>query len=898
MYNQEEDEIRKVTNKFINTFTNEPNKTKCEQKDIEDTFVPRFRKKIDDKPYNVVQDADIMRKIVREMLMTEILTHDDMLEFIKIMQSKHHQAFGGSVLLYFYRLMCNEGEFEYNDSYEKLLRVKSQRSDIGVLVVALFTSPYPGIDLTKNKKLWKWLMRREVKDGDPEIANLYKNIKGENIFEDINSIDISEEEIKNFEDKYVQAGSFSCEYDCDFCPKEPGMPRSYYVKEPGVLRAFHNMFDPVMQMRDRIGSYLDMGHPIDKLEILVLGGTWSSYPESYRDWFINQIYYAANTFFDDYDSLREILPLEEEKKINKTTKCKIIGLTLETRPDRINAKELIKYRQYGVTRVQLGVQSFNDAYLDRINRGCKRVHFTKAAELLSQFGFKFDIHIMFDLPHPFKEGVCRANLPRDENGKVVITKDDIDWERDIVMDDIDTSWNVLFNPKCYAYQMKLYPCELVPFTEMYEQDKKGLIDQYGNKFFTADELEEMYNWSSYSNFDMNQIDEEYLDQDQYKNGFISFMKMYIEIKTKQNADQTTWKKADRRQLKRNPAFKPELKFNLLFMVIMYFKMHVKDDVRLNRVIRDIPELYHRGGVQKSNTRQLLHDEMKLCGFVCRCIRCRQVKNNVFDPDDVDVFVTEREAHGGLEHFIQVASNDRSTIIGFIRLRFHTNAGYNRDTLVCVDLENAAMITELHVYGEVKETYKKKKGNTPQHRGYGSILLEKAFELAKNAGYEKISVIPGEGVTSYYERFGFVKGKLYHVKNLTESEKIDPKDYVPLECLSIGTGHTTIFYKRRPDKYNMDIEPIKRSLDRYNRRTTIEIDNLQERRARARAIRNKMIREPINTELAEFDFKEFDFKEFDFKLIDSSDVFFALAAIVALIGVYTMIGLVIYAMLAW
>ena len=142
-----------------------------------------------------------------------------------------------------------------------------------------------------------------------------------------------------------------------------------------------------------------MGHPIDKIELLVLGGTWSSYPKDYQDNFIRDIFYAANTLYNK----REKFLLEIEQKLNESTECKIIGITLETRPDRINAEELRNFRRLGVTRIQMGVQHTDDRILYRSNRKCTSKHAMKAIEMAKECCFKTDIHILADLPKPLKE---------------------------------------------------------------------------------------------------------------------------------------------------------------------------------------------------------------------------------------------------------------------------------------------------------------------------------------------------------------------------------------------------------------------------------------------------------------------------------------------------------------
>ena len=101
---------------------------------------------------------------------------------------------------------------------------------------------------------------------------------------------------------------FSCEFDCFMCPNQPGSTRSYITDGPTAARGLRNDYDPISQMNERLLTLFLCGHDIDKLEVLVLGGTWNSYPVEYQEWFITRIYYASNTFFDD-----KTIPLRDVK---------------------------------------------------------------------------------------------------------------------------------------------------------------------------------------------------------------------------------------------------------------------------------------------------------------------------------------------------------------------------------------------------------------------------------------------------------------------------------------------------------------------------------------------------------------------------------------------------------
>jgi histone acetyltransferase (RNA polymerase elongator complex component) len=319
------------------------------------------------------------------------------------------------------RLLYQEKTITKNELLfiETKLRVKRCKSHSGVLVVTIFTSPYP-----------------EYTDKD---GNHIKN-------------------------------SFSCNWNCHYCPNEPNQPRSYLQGEPGVLRANTYKFDCINQMNARLDSLYSIGHPIDKLEILVLGGTWHSYPIEYRREFIRDMYYSANTYFEP--SRRSPQNLEYERDANRHAICKIIGLTLETRPDTITVKSIIEARELGCTRIQLGIQHIDDNILNHINRQCSTSRTIKAIELLKDWGFKIDAHFMPNLPSATPEidhKMFIDELLNTQNPyKVAPMIDGIEeW----------TVWN-LERPDLQVDQWKVYPCEVVPFTEIEKWYKEGTYKPY------------------------------------------------------------------------------------------------------------------------------------------------------------------------------------------------------------------------------------------------------------------------------------------------------------------------------------------------------------------------------------------------------------------------------------
>lgn len=193
---------------------------------------------------------------------------------------------------------------------------------------------------------------------------------------------------------------FSCKYNCYFCPNEPGMPRSYLSNEAVFKRASQVGFNTVLQVYKRLQDLEKSGHTIDKIEFRVLGGTFSCYDHAVADEFIRDLYYGANTYFlrDSGLPMRAPGTIEEEQTLNVTAQAHVVGLGIETRPDEIKPAEILRFRRYGITRVEIGVQTTHDDILRRVNRGHLTRHSKAAIKLLKDYGFKVEIHIMPDLP--------------------------------------------------------------------------------------------------------------------------------------------------------------------------------------------------------------------------------------------------------------------------------------------------------------------------------------------------------------------------------------------------------------------------------------------------------------------------------------------------------------------
>lgn len=574
--------------------------------DLEDVMIDnKFKDKFNPEQWSILID---------EFKNAKINNKDDYTIFQKYIQKKYKFIISKTNLIKVYEFL------DINNTYLKsLITKKKSKSNSGVLVITVLTSAHP-----------EYIDKDGVK----------------------------------------QVGKFSCKHDCAYCPNEKAhegngwvdQPRSYLFEEPAVLRANHNKFDAILQMNSRLTTLIQMGHVSDKLEVLVLGGTWSEYPREYQEKFITEIYYAANIFNDS--TKRKILSLEEEIYINETqSKLHIIGLTLETRPDTINLEEIKQFRRYNCTRLQIGVQHTNNNVLKKINRGHDIECVYNAIKLLKNNCYKIDIHLM-------------PNLPGSS------------YELDKEM--LNQS---LYDERIQVDQYKIYPCAVVPWTKIQKWYESGEYVPY-----------------------------------------------------------------------------PDDK---LYELIKNFKMEVQKYKRLNRIIRDIPSTYIEGGyTDKSvNMRQLLQNDMKKNKWRCNCIRCREVKDNIINIDNIKLDIEKYNSSDGIEYFISFVSNDiNDYLIGFIRLRI--NYDY-KDVLPI--LKGCALIRELHVYSNLSIV-----GNNTvqsyQHKGFGKKLIKKAEEIALSHGFKKMAIISGTGVRNYYRKNGYKLYDTYMIKTIY-NPFYDPYNYI-------------------------------------------------------------------------------------------------------------------------
>jgi len=493
---------------------------------------------------------------------------------------------------------------------------------------------------------------------------------------------------------------FPCPGKCIFCPNDVKMPKSYLSDEPGAQRAERNNFDPYLQTFNRLKALQNIGHNVEKIELIVLGGTWSFYPEEYQIWFIKRCFEAMNDFgvrdqsgtittqniFEEADRIpvradngkrrtyNQIIStvalntshsktfftnselagwdeLFQEHIKNETALSKCVGLVIETRPDYITEKEVIKIRKLGATKVQIGIQSLDDRIMDLNKRGHGRKETAHAIQLLRTAGFKIHAHWMPNLYGATVEGDI-------EDYKRL-------WDEDIQPD-----------------ELKIYPTSIIKNTELNDLFERGEFRPYS--------------------------------------------------------------------------------YNELLTVLTQILPMTPRYCRLTRIIRDIPSTDIVEGNKLTNFRQIAEGTLEQKGEKCQCIRCREVKSRQISMDDLDIEIITYRTPISREYFISYKTKLDDKIAGFLRLSIPELQKSKSNFIE--ELQNTAIIREVHIYGQVVGIGKKSEGKS-QHLGLGTKLLEVAKGIARESNYTSLSVISAIGTRGYYQKKGFVLKDLYMHCNL-------------------------------------------------------------------------------------------------------------------------------------
>ena len=510
----------------------------------------------------------------------------------------------------------------------------------------------------------------------------------------------------------------TCSSNCIYCPCDLRMPKSYLANEPACQRAELTFFDPYVQVAARLQALHQMGHSTDKVELIVLGGTWSDYPEGYQYWFIKELFRALNEWpnspshiqerlnwytsfglqnseealssfvaeqqaavFDDtatynqaFHKLYDISQphqsawsqmqstydeLVEQQHVNETAAARVVGLVIETRPDTITPDNLRMFRQLGCTKIQIGIQSTHQEILDANQRQMSVAQIKRAFSLIRLYGFKIHSHLMVNLLGATPEADKR-------DFKTFVT-----------------------DPGFLPDEIKLYPCALVSGTQLVQKYREGAWQPYAK-----DEL----------------VD-----------------------------------------------------------VLVQDVLATPPYVRISRMIRDISATDILVGNKHTNLRQMVEQELTSEDVTNHVqeIRFREINQQQVRAAELTLQDFVYTTAVSDEHFLQWVTADNK-IAGFCRLSL---PHWDKLTAGACDVTanellvqpGQAMIRELHVYGQALSLGSE--GMSAQHQGLGQKLLAKASSIAAEAGYTSLNVISSIGTRAYYRAQGFTDAGLYQQKAL-------------------------------------------------------------------------------------------------------------------------------------
>jgi elongator complex protein 3 len=435
---------------------------------------------------------------------------------------------------------------------------------------------------------------------------------------------------------------------CLPCPGGPDhpykSPQSYTGEEPAALRAREHNYDPFAQVHARLGQFELLGHRVDKVELIVMGGTMTARTPEYQEQFVSRCIEAMNTYPGGAAAaeVRDVATVETENE-NSAIRC--VAITFETRPDWCRNEHVERMLRLGVTKVELGVQHVDDTILSYNRRGCTVADTVAANTLLRDAGMKVGFHLMPNLPG--------STIEKDKKMFETIFSD----------------------PRFMPDFLKIYPTLVTPGSEIEELWERGAYSPYS--------------------------EEEMID------------------------------------------------------LVAYAKSLIPEYTRLQRIQRDIPAKLIVAGSRHSNFRQLAQNRLKTTGRRCRCIRCREI-GRLPSLAESEIRVLKYTCCGGHEYFISAVSDD--SLIGFTRLRFPSRVYH-------AELENAAVMRELHVYGSLVPVGKDAESEEWQHRNYGKVLIACAEKITSDAGFTRLAIMSGIGVRPYYRRQGYERKGPYMIKEL-------------------------------------------------------------------------------------------------------------------------------------
>ncbi len=510
---------------------------------------------------------------------------------------------------------------------------------------------------------------------------------------------------------------FPCPGKCIFCPNDIRMPKSYLADEPGAQRAERNFFDPYLQTYNRLQAYNNTGHPTEKIEIIVLGGTWSFYPEAYQIWFIYECFRALNDFGvrDDrkavterYEAMEQKLKSQQQPSMSNNPEVNEVNL----KPWEIEGQKLDKSYNQVVSHLYVAPERLGgfDAYQRATWEELEAQHKINETAACRNVGLVIETR---------PDNISESEVLRIR--RLGCTKTQIGFQslQDSVLSKNKRGHDVAATRqavkllrqagfKIHAHWMaNLYGSSV-------EADKQDYLTLYEDLDFKPDELK-IYPCSLIGSAELMQYHEKGL-----------------------------WK---------------PYTYEELLEVLVFCLQHTPAYSRLTRVIRDIPSTDIVEGNKLTNFRQIAEQQIAKAGLFSQDIRAREIKSTVYDLSKVRLEEVKYETAVSHEVFLQYVVNDPQNeamppkILGFLRLSLPTEQSF------IPELANAAMIREIHVYGQAADLADKS-GSHVQHLGFGKKLIQRASEIAQENNFKQLSVISAIGTREYYRQRGFTDGPLY------------------------------------------------------------------------------------------------------------------------------------------
>lgn len=541
-----------------------------------------------------------------------------------------------------------------------------------------------------------------------------------------------------------------CSGDCVFCPSDLRMPKSYLHDEPACARAEQNRFDPYLQVSSRLTALSQMGHATDKIELIVLGGTWTDYPESYQLWFMSELFRALN---DDAVADEAANPMLRRSAVGRggaeaamravPDDCLPRGVAARRARYREcflakDAEELAQRRAELQGVVDAGLGGGRGSY----NAAVKELY---GAESAWGRAMSWQSASWEEL-----ERQQRANERARHRvvGLVIETRPDAVTAR---------SLRTIRRLGCTKVQMGVQSID----QRVLDVNERRIDVARMEEAFA---LCRLFGFKIHAHFMVNLLGSTpHADKADYLRFVGPGPFQPDEVKLYPCALIEGARLVGRHK---SGEWEPYTEGELLDVLASDI-VATPAFCRVSRMIRDFSSNDIVAGNKKPNLRQMV--ERRLAASVQECvreIRYREIGSDALDPDELELDVVAYETPTSEERFLQWVTPE-GKIAGFLRLslpdqRFVAECAKRYGDDAPVGLREA-MIREVHVYGVAARVGQE--GVAAQHRGLGRSLVARACELAREAGFERINVISAVGTREYYRSLGFTDHGLYQHKAL-------------------------------------------------------------------------------------------------------------------------------------